>query len=120
MKIALILLTALLFVGCNKSAIDPNEGMSEEQVEVNEFIREFADSASNAGFKDNFTKPPSAAEMKKYRSLYFSATDVQVSGNSATVVVEISKPGEQDPMATKTWKLTKTGETWKMDSAPVD
>lgn len=121
MKPAILLLFVVAVIGCNKSGpIDPYEGYSEEQVAVSEFIGAFSDDSASPTFKDHFVNPPSAAELKKYRNLYFSANEVEVNGNSATALVAISKPGEMDPIAETSWKLTKTGETWKIESAPLN
>lgn len=116
----MLVIFMLIFVGCNKSGpIDPNDGLNQEQIDIQEFISGIGDGAGSAAFKNKFTNAPSTAESKKYATLYFSASEIVINGNSATATVDISKPGEADPYATKTWKLKKEGDNWKLESAPL-
>ena len=109
----------ILVSGCKKETADHTDGLTEEQVAVVELISEIPDRAGRSGFEDLFVKDPGASERKKYQGFAFGAETAEISGNTATAQVEILKYGEAEPTATKTWKFTKSGEGWKIESAPL-
>ncbi|MCA9217568.1 MAG: hypothetical protein KDB27_31080 [Planctomycetales bacterium] len=118
--LGIILLALCILFGCKKGADDYTEGLTEEQTAILEFVSEISDRSTRADFKDLFTTAPNASELKKYQEFSFSALDpIEVNGNSATAQVEIVKYGGDDPASTKTWKFSKSGETWKIDAAPL-
>ena len=118
--LGIILLALCVLSGCKKGAEDYTEGLTEEQTAVLEFVSEISDRATRADFKDSFTSAPNASELKKYREYAFSALDpIEVTGNTATCQVELVKYGGDSATATKTWKFSKSGESWKLDDAPL-
>ncbi len=115
----LLAMALLLTTGCQNKVEDYTDGFTPEQVSVMDFVGQLSDLVDRPGFKDYFTNPPNSKELAKFKEFKASVISVQVTGNTATAEVEIGKYGDANPPATKTWKFTKSGESWKIDDAPL-
>ncbi|MFC1757800.1 hypothetical protein ACFL2H_03405 [Planctomycetota bacterium] len=117
----IMVLACVVTVGCKKKVASYDDEMTPEQTSVYDYIDSLSDVASvQSAFKKEFTKAPSASEMKKFKEYKIVPLSVEVSGSTATANVSIEKYGESNENAPqKTWKFVKDGEGWKIEDAPM-
>ncbi|MCP4190271.1 MAG: hypothetical protein GY768_06565 [Planctomycetaceae bacterium] len=112
-------------VGCggDKKAADPAVGMTEDQKAVDNLVGKVSDiSGSLQALRAIFTKEasPSAATAAKYGKNMFSIIDdIVVTGDTATMNVEVCGYEENSQPTTKVWKAQKVDGEWKLSDAPV-
>lgn len=115
--IALTLLVAV--VGCGGK---PSVG-GADQIDVGQVtntVSSLTDSAQDpAKLGKLFVTPPDAATLAKYKDyLYYQGAKPVVSGTTAKVKMKLEKPagtvaGEPE------WEFEKSGDAWKIKSAPL-
>ena len=110
-----MLLSVAVVVGCGGDDV----GSSAD--ELSQFISGVSDSMGNpATFVAVFATgaAPAESEQSKYLQYRFWAKDVDISGDSATVTVEISDSSDK-VVAEVEWTAVREGGQWKLKTAPL-
>lgn len=116
----------VFFCGCGGSVQAPAEITDPEQIAIRDLIDQVSAGISKDEFKALFAgeapKKQSEYEDKYYVKFPQLEPDVQVSGDSATVKVEVSTEGDDGfpEMKELTWTVVKSGGKWKIQDHPVE
>ena len=109
------------------------QGLDEKSLErltMNRFFEKYCVKEVDSQMKPYLAKgyKPSSSVTKGLRKIanlviFDAATDIQVSGNNATVKVRVIEKGavdvDQETAPTKEWKMTKEGGKWKVSEITV-
>lgn len=111
-----LLLWLAVVVGCGTG-----DGPGSPSDELSKFVSGVADAAGTAeAFKTVFAEGAAPPESKRaeYGRYAFWAKDVSLSGDSATITVEVSGSDDQ-VIAEVQWTAKRQGTQWKLETAPL-
>ena len=118
------LFRAALFVACASLASGCGSSDVQAPQKDDELLAGLvADTAEKcyapAPAKEHFVTPPDKTALKRYAVLTFeTAGRASVSGGTATVPVKVYDPNGKETGQVE-WKFVKSGERWKLESAPL-
>jgi len=107
----------LFFVGCSEAPSGPPTG---DIAMIESFVTEVPDRATSKKlWQETFSSGSAPEDSDAYKMLQIEPQDVSVEGTSATVKVEITSADSPSPSEPLEWTLEKSGEDWKLKSAPI-
>ncbi len=115
---ALALLTAfVLLPGCGPSEYQPSE-----EDRVVEAISGIADAtATEESFQAAFATSSPAPEDQRltYNEFSYDASNVVITGETATATVDVISPFTDESIAQVEWTCQREGGVWKLHTAPL-
>jgi hypothetical protein len=119
----MVLLVIVGFCGCMKKPNRLHEGLTEEQIEVFDFVRKLnVLTGVPENLKQSFASgsAPSDKQLAEYSKYFYGFEEpITVEGNQATVNIKITQHGTTTEKA-KLWTFVKEGDKWKIKNAPLN
>lgn len=116
---AALLLLTILAPGCSQPDDQDRTYSDAEKIAG---MAELNDVAGNPeDFKAAFVEgsAPDETQRLRYKGLGFRASDVDVSGDSATMTVTLIDMATGEDKAEMPWTAQKVGDQWKLKDAPL-
>jgi hypothetical protein len=116
--VAVAVFLLLPFLGCGSSA--PRFGTTpDEVIQLVGCVPDAARSPQSFAAIFSSTSPPDEMKRRQLMQYVFVARSASVSGDDATVKVEVREPVDNETVGEVEWTAVKEGGAWKLKETPL-